>query len=163
MKTVQEVMKKNIIRVDKSKTILAVSRIMSEKSISCVVITEKNLPVGIVTERDMIKKVLAEKLASSSKIDKIMTSPLQFVTPDTSFEAALNTMTANKIRRLLVKEGKTVLGLITQTDVLRETKNVETKNNLFTKYQNIQSYVIIGIIAAVMLFLLVSFIKTKFF
>ncbi len=154
MKTIKELMNTKIIRVDKKESILAVAKIMSKNRISCILVLDGDKPIGIVTERDMIKKVIAKQISSKIPVEKIMTKPLKSVSTDTSFESALDIMTAAKIRRLVVTEGGQVVGLVTQTDVLKETKGVAQKNNLFQKYQNIQSYTIIGIAVVVIISLI---------
>jgi len=63
MPSVKDFMTKDIITIDIQKTILAAAMLMSEKMIGCVVITDGKMPVGIATERDFVRRVVARNLS----------------------------------------------------------------------------------------------------
>ncbi len=60
MPTVKDLMTKNVVTIDSDKTVLEAAALMSEKDIGDLVVMENNSPVGIVTERDFVRRVLAE-------------------------------------------------------------------------------------------------------
>lgn len=163
MQTVRDIMTPKIIWANKDDFIVFISEIMSDRNISCVIIKHDDEPVGIITERDLIKKVLAEGIdPKRTTCGQIMTTPLFKVGIDTKLEDALNLMTENHIRRLVITEGNTIVGLITQSDVLQVTKHLHESHKRMTYYQNIQSYVIIAIFSFVFLYLIWIYIKTHY-
>ena len=81
-------------------------------------IIKDNIPIGIVSERDFVKKVVAEdKVASTMSLESIMSKKFRWVPPDSKIEDAVQKMLNNNIRRLLVLENEKLVGVITQTDL----------------------------------------------
>jgi len=120
MPSVKDLMTKNVITVDLSKTIFDAAILMSEKEIACLIIIDDKTPIGIVTERDFVRKVVAKKTPLDAKISEIMSKPLITVDPDSSLRDAARLMINNKIRRLpVVKENKLV-GLLVASDFARQ-------------------------------------------
>ena len=97
------------------------SKLMKEKQISSIiVIDEEKHPIGIITERDIVRRVVCDKkIASNTSVDSIMSKPLVTVESKANIDEAVAIMTKNKIRRLpIVKDGH-LYGLITTTDLIR--------------------------------------------
>ena len=118
MTQVRDIMQKNVITIEQDKTSLDVATILKEKEISFLVIMENEKPIGIVTERDIVKKIAAEdKVASKTPLKEIMSKKFRWVTPDTSIEDAVQKMINNNIRRLIVLENNNLVGVITQTNM----------------------------------------------
>ena len=118
MTQVRDIMQKNVITVEQDKTSLDVAAILKEKEISFLVIMENEKPIGIVTERDIVKKIAAEdKVASKTPLKEIMSKKFRWVTPDTTIEDAVQKMINNNIRRLIVLENENLVGVITQTNM----------------------------------------------
>ena len=118
MTQVRDIMQKNVITIEQDKTSLDVATILKEKEISFLVIMENEKPIGIVTERDIVKKIAAEdKVASKTPLKEIMSKKFRWVTPDTLIEDAVQKMINNNIRRLIVLENDNLVGVITQTNM----------------------------------------------
>ena len=118
MTQVRDIMQKNVITIEQDKTSLDVATILKEKEISFLVIMENEKPMGIVTERDIVKKIAAEdKVASKTPLKEIMSKKFRWVTPDTLIEDAVQKMINNNIRRLIVLENNNLVGVITQTNM----------------------------------------------
>ena len=118
MTQVRDIMQKNVITIDHDKTALEAAVILKEKEISFLVIIKDNKPSGIVSERDIVRKIAAEDLtASSIKLEEIMSKKYKWVEPNTEIEFAVQKMINNNIRRLLVLENENLVGVITQTDL----------------------------------------------
>ena len=96
---------------------------MAEKNIGSIVVTEKGEPVGIVTERDIIKKCCLEASCMKIKVREVMSQPLITIKSDTAIGAALEFMLKKNIRRLLVTEEGTIIGIVTLKDLMRGTIN----------------------------------------
>ena len=116
---VKEAMKTNPVTVKPKTSVKEAAELMKKKGIgNCIVVDEK--PVGIVTESDILKKVVAEdKKASEVLVEEIMMTPLIVTDPYIDIEEAMKIMSKCNIRRLPVIENGVLIGIITQKDVLR--------------------------------------------
>ena len=123
---VRDVMNRKVITVPEDASVKEVSRLMSRKHISCIIVTSKRgKPVGLITERDLIKRVLAkEKKPSALKAADIMTPKLLTLTPDTTIVQAAKMMKEHGIRRFPIMEKNILLGIVTETDILEGLTDV---------------------------------------
>ena len=118
MGQVRDIMQKNVIVIQEDKSALDAAKLISEKDISFLVIVKGGKPVGVITERDFVRKVAAEdKNASQIPLSKIMSYKFRWVEPSTSIEDAVQKMLNHNIRRLVVLENEKLVGVITQTDL----------------------------------------------
>jgi len=118
MTQVRDIMQKNVITIEYNKTALDSAIILKEKEISFLVIIKDGKPSGVVSERDIVKKIAAEDLtASSIPLEDIMSKKFRWVKPDTPIEFAVQKMLNNNIRRLIVLENENLAGVVTQTDL----------------------------------------------
>ena len=117
---VEDVMIKNVITVNPDATVKEAVEIMNEHEIGCLVVMEGNKLVGILTERDMLKRVLGESRNSEkTKVREIMTTSVITTSPTTDLEEAAKLMFERNVKKLpVVMEGKLV-GLVTLTDLAR--------------------------------------------
>lgn len=103
-------------------TVFDALKIMADKNIGSVVVMEDGKYLGIVTERDYCRKViLKEKHSVSTKVSEIMTSTLPHIKPEDTVEHCMELMTGNNIRYLPVFTNDTLTGIISMTDVVKET------------------------------------------
>ena len=115
-------MTKNIISVKNNASVVEAASVMVKNDIGSVVVTKDGKPVGILTERDIVKELCARKLCSEDlKVQEVMSAPLITIGADASIGEAAMLMSDNKIRRLLVTEKGKIVGIITEKDVLRGT------------------------------------------
>jgi len=119
MPTVKDLMTKNVVTVDVNKTVVEAAVVMSEKDIGDLVVMDGDTPVGIVTERDFVRRVLAEGKSVASKVSEVMTSPLKVIDPDAPIKEAARRMVNSEIRRLPVIKANKLVGIITATDFAR--------------------------------------------
>ena len=120
LKNVRDVMNKSIISVDKDGTIRMAVNKMVHGGIGAVIVTEKDKPVGILTERDILKFIANEKMdLDNSKVENIMSAPLISVDSSSSLEEAAGVMLTNNIRRLIIKEKDEYVGIISQRELQR--------------------------------------------
>jgi len=118
---VRHVTSKPLITIDGETSAQDAIKLMVEKNIGALVVTEKGKLVGIVTERDILKKCCPEASCEEVKVREIMSKPLVTVDAETPIGVAVETMTNKKIRRLLVTEGKKIVGIVTQKDLMKGT------------------------------------------
>lgn len=110
-----------VISVDENEDIVQVANRMREQRVGAViVINEHSLPVGIVTERDIVTRVVAEGVSPNTLIaGKIMTSPLKMVEPEMNLMDAMQMMDKENIRRLGVIYKNELVGVITDRNIIR--------------------------------------------
>jgi len=118
MTQVRDIMEKNVITIDYTKNALDASVILKEKEISFLVILKEGKPEGIVSERDIVRKIAAKDIKSSQiQLEEIMSKNFKWVEPETEVEHAVQKMLNNNIRRLIVLEDEKLVGVITQTNL----------------------------------------------
>ncbi|MFB5599274.1 MAG: cyclic nucleotide-binding/CBS domain-containing protein [Nitrososphaeraceae archaeon] len=102
-------------------TVEIVSKLMKQHEIgSVIVIDEENCPIGIITERDIVRRVVCEiKDPLTTKVESIMSRPLITVEHKTRIDKAITTMIQNKIRRLPIVKMGLLHGIITSTDLVK--------------------------------------------
>ncbi len=118
MGQVRDIMQKNVINIQENKTALDAAKLISEKDISFLVIVKDDKPIGVITERDFVRKIAAQdKQASHIPLSEIMSYKFRWVEPSTKIEDAVQKMLNHNIRRLIVLEDEKLVGVITQTDL----------------------------------------------
>jgi len=125
-----DIMTKSVVTLPKGAKISAAAKLMAERSISCIVIVDDgNKPIGIVTERDIVKRVLfANADANKVTLEDVMSSPVITTTKETKLMLAMKKMKENSIRRLVSvdKDGE-LDGIITQTDLHKVMHKLQEK------------------------------------
>jgi len=117
---VEDVMVKEVITIDENSTVKEAAEIMNKFEIGCLIAVRKGKAMGIITERDLLKRVVAEaKDANKTKVKDVMSSPLVVVEPKTDLEEAVKLMFQMKIKKLPVVDGKRLVGLVSLTDIAR--------------------------------------------
>lgn len=117
MGQVRDIMQKNVITIQEDKSALDAAKLIAEKDISFLVIVKEDKPIGVITERDFVRKIAAEdKNASQIPLAKIMSYKFRWVEPSTDIEDAVQKMLNYNVRRLIVLENEKLAGVITQTD-----------------------------------------------
>ena len=136
----------------KSVMVIKAAEEMSAKNIGCVIIVgEKNKIEGILTERDMIKRViLPGKNPKTTKISSVMTSPVSHITPNLNIETVDDMLALKHFRRFPVMEKGNLIGLVTETDLLGATKR------LLGLYHSLQKILIVVIFFLVLFIALIS-------
>lgn len=122
-------MVKNVRTADSYDSVQDVAMLMNKYQIGCVIIVDEGKPVGIITERDMIKRVICKGIAPENvRVIDIMSKALVNASPSMRAGDAAKIMLEWNIKKLpVVEEGKLV-GLVTLTDVLRSEGVIETLN-----------------------------------
>jgi CBS domain-containing protein len=117
---VRDVMVREVITVDENSTVKEAVDIMNEFQIGSLIVLERGKARGIVTERDFLKRVIAEgKDVMTTKVKDIMTIPLVVVEPSTDLEEAVKLMFQSKIKKLAVVDASKLVGIVTLTDIAR--------------------------------------------
>ena len=115
---VKDIMKKNVVSIDSSMSIKEAAIMMDDANVGCIVITQNNNPVGILTERDFVKRVAAKEKALTNKVGEVMSSPLISIGPEETIWDAAEIMQSKRIHKVPVLEGNNLLGIVTATDIV---------------------------------------------
>lgn len=125
LRSVKDVMNPQVIQALPSASVFELAKLMAEHQVSCVVIVEKkntsySIPVGIVTERDILQFQALELNLSKLRARDIMSTPLFCLSPDNSLWEAHQQMQKRHVRRLVVTgcQGE-LLGIVSQTSLLQ--------------------------------------------
>jgi CBS domain-containing protein len=130
---VRQVTRKELVTIYSHYTAQEAAKRMRSKKVSSLVVIEKgDAPVGIVTERDLVRSVCSRDISSDSVlIQEIMSSPIVTIDVDASIEQAADKMIQNKVRHLLITENDKIYGIITPSDFtiyLTENLNMDEVN-----------------------------------
>jgi len=120
--TVGELMEKQVVSVDLNTNVLDCVRAMGKRKVGCaVIVSEEGGAVGIVTERDLVTKVIADALDPAKVLVRdIMSTPLITIGPDAKMSESAELMSEYMIRRLIVVDSdSSLVGIITAGDLAR--------------------------------------------
>jgi CBS domain-containing protein len=122
---VKDIMSKELVTISKERSALDAAKIMTDKGVSSLIVLSGDQPVGIVTERDFIKKICLKELQLSEvPIEQIMSKIRTYATPDTSIEVAVQRMINNRIRRLPIIDDDKLVGIVTVTDLAKHLRTI---------------------------------------
>ncbi|MCS7127024.1 MAG: CBS domain-containing protein [Thaumarchaeota archaeon] len=120
---VRAIARSSVVTIDEGATVEEAAKLMGSKGIGALAVTREGRIVGIITERDVLKRVVAEgRDPKLTRVREAMTSPPITVSPDTTLREAIDLMNRKKIRRLLVEEAGRIVGIFTQRDILALTR-----------------------------------------
>ena len=120
MVKVRDLMTEGIVSVDGEETVIQAARLMSEKELSSVLVKHQGELTGIITDRDIITKVVSKGLDPTKvRVGEVMTSPLMTISEDAPVEEAAKNMAERHIRRLVVERDHQKVGIIAESDMIR--------------------------------------------
>lgn len=143
---VKSIMTKEVITIHPDARIVEAANLMLSKSVSSLVVVDKNKPVAIVSEEDIIKGVLYKK----TKVKDVMDKEFISISPLTKFSEISKVLKEEKIKRFPVVENDKLIGLITETDIIETTRD-------FTRFHQIVQEVILVIFGLATAFFLFYF------
>lgn len=118
----KSIMSKTVVSFKEDDKLLTVAKKMAEKSISCAVIVDKKkAPLGIITERDLVKKIISKGISPDNlKAKDIMSKPVVSVEDRTLLIPAVHLMRKRNFRRLVITKKGKLVGIVTQTDITQK-------------------------------------------
>ena len=133
IQTVKDISKRIVEKTEETTSVKEIANRMKDKNVSSlVVVDELGKPVGLVTERDLVRKVCTlDVLSKSVRIGEIMSSPLITITSDKSPSAAADIMLQKGVRHLLIidkDKSNEFVGLITPLDFLRSQQSIVSED-----------------------------------
>ena len=125
---IRDVMTANPSTVEPNSTVVEAARVMKEADAGVVPVTEGGRLAGMVTDRDIAIRVVAEgKDPGSTKVGEVASRDLVTVDPQQDLDEALRLMAQHKVRRLpVVEEGGRLVGVLAQADIARQGDDMQT-------------------------------------
>ncbi len=115
---VKDVMIDKVATLDISSMIKDAAKLMDEKNIGCIIVTQNDQPVGILTERDFVRRIASKEKPLTSPLEEVMSSPLISIDPDETVWEAAEQMKVKNIHKLPVIDNDKVVGIITTSDLV---------------------------------------------
>ena len=123
---VEDVMVEDVISVSEKATVREAAELMNKHEIGCLVVVKKEKPVGIVTETDMVKRVILNHLdPEKTKVGEIMSGSIVVGSPRMDVDGASKIMRERKIKKLPIVEDGRLVGLVTTTDLVRSPEVIK--------------------------------------
>ncbi|MFH1209531.1 MAG: CBS domain-containing protein [archaeon] len=120
MELVKDVMTTKVITSLENDSLVDIGKKMAKYEISCIIIVRDRKPVGLITERDLSQRVVAKNLnCKKTKAKQVMTKSVKYIEPDKNIYYANQQMKKKKIRRFPVVQNGELVGVITQSDLIR--------------------------------------------
>jgi len=135
MESVKDIMNKKITTFDVNSDVETIAKFMGKADIGAVIITKNKVLVGIITERDMVKRVIAKNLnPKKTKAYEIMTSPVESVSPDANIYYTSDLMRKKGYKRYPVVKNGRVVGMLSQSVLIDYFK--EQRKRFVLKFLN---------------------------
>ncbi|MDH3677045.1 MAG: CBS domain-containing protein [Nitrosopumilus sp.] len=115
---VKDVMISEVSTLDSSAMIKDAAKLMDDKNIGCIILKNGEIPVGIITERDFVRRIASTEKPLTSSLTEVMSSPLISIDPNVTIWEAAEEMKVNNIHKLPVLQNNKVIGMITTTDLV---------------------------------------------
>lgn len=137
MLLVKDIMVTDVVSVGPDVIVKKAVKVMNDFEIGCLIVVEDSKVIGILTERDVLKRVVNEgRKPEETRVGEVMSKPPITVNPDASLENAIQLMFKYKIKKLPVVENNRLVGLITFTDLVRaQPALIQTIKRLFENYE----------------------------
>lgn len=116
---VHDIMKKNVISIDSSMTVQDAAKMMDDAGIGAIVVLENGIAIGIITERDLARRIIAKGKPLTTNVKDAMSSPLIVVNPDDSVWEVAQLMKTRKIHRIPAVKNNSLVGMVTTSDIIR--------------------------------------------
>lgn len=137
-KHVEDIMSKNVLMIEGSKSMMNAARIMGEHHIGSLLVKGPDRPAGIVTERDLLTRVIAaDKDPALVRVSAVMSPRLVTIKPQVTIREAARTMIKEK-GRLVVMDGRQLAGIVTASDLIRSLPLAPETTTLVSKYMTKQ-------------------------
>lgn len=131
---VEDIMVRDVKTAKPEENALKATEIMNEHEIGCIIVKENGKPVGIVTERDLLKRVLFHKKnPDRTKLSEIMSKPLISIKPETPVSVAAKMMIMKQIKKLPVVKDENLVGILSLTDLVRVLRKHDMTDKLQVK------------------------------
>ncbi len=126
---IKDFMVKNVITVDSKKTVYEASKIMAAHNVSCIIVTEKNKPLGVITERTVVQKIIVEQKDPKKTKAKDAMHDLITMDQEEDFFSLAEFMRKEHARRMVIVNKGKLTGIVTETDIVRTSLELQKELN----------------------------------
>lgn len=137
MARIKKIMLADVPRLKREARIGEAAKLLARNQSGCIVVVEGSKPIGIVTELDIVRSVIAKDRSLKAPIAEIMSSPVTSMAPNMKLDEALKIIDTKKFRKYPIVENGELVGLVTKKDVVNAISN----NVKF--HRNIQNAVVV--------------------
>jgi len=116
---VKDIMKTPVLSIDSSMTVKDAAKMMEDVKVGSIVVTENSIVLGILTERDFVRKIVAQEKSFSTKVKDVMSSPLIVISPDETVWELASLMKTRRIHRVPVVDKGRLVGIASTADLTR--------------------------------------------
>ena len=125
--SIRDLMTSDVRACEPSTSAVEAAKVMARENVGPVPVVEDGRLVGMITDRDIVVRVIAEERdPASTTVGEIASRDLVTVTPDTDLDEALEHMSQHQVRRLPVVDGDRLVGIVAQADIARLGKDKKT-------------------------------------
>lgn len=117
---IKENMNSSVLSLNSTVPASDAAKLLEDSKTSAIVVIENQIPVGIVTNKDLMIKIIAHSYPLDTPLRRIMATPLISISPDTDIKEALELMASKKIRKLPVIDKEDVVGMIVASEIARK-------------------------------------------
>ena len=114
---IKKLLDNSVLSVNSTVPAYEAAKLMENSKAGAIVVLENQVPVGIVTNKDLTVKIIAHSYPSDTPIRRIMSTPLIFINPETEINTAAELMASKKIRKLPIISDDKVVGIIIASDI----------------------------------------------
>ena len=121
---ISEIMSRDISGIQRNASVAEVAELMTSRKISCIIVMDGDDVVGVLTEKDLLGRVVAlQRDPANTRVEEVMSFPVTSIPPTFSVFSAGKAMEEMNIRRLVVVKDKRLCGVLTQTDIFMAVRN----------------------------------------
>lgn len=143
------IMTENVITINENTNIEGAAKLMVNKHVNSPLVTKNNMPIAIITKKDLVKGFLS-KNSKKIKVKDVMEGNFLVISPDTNYLFLIKKLNEGEIKKFVVMDHNKLVGIITETDIVDATRD-------FTGYHRILQEVILTIFGLVTAFFLFFF------
>ncbi|HYY77315.1 MAG TPA: CBS domain-containing protein [Gaiellaceae bacterium] len=127
MTQIRDLMTENPSSCERGTPVAEAAKVMAREDVGSVPVVEGGKLVGVVTDRDLVVRVLSEgRDPKSTTVGEVASSELVTLSPDDGLDQALQLLARHQVRRLPVVEGERLVGIVAQADIARHADEVQT-------------------------------------
>ncbi len=122
----KDIMTRKVVTITKGCMISEAASLMKKKDISCLAVTCGDVIEGIVTERDVLRKIIAnQKMFHQIPVSEVMSAPVVTVDEDIGVSDAVNMMQDKHIRRIVIAKDEKMIGIVTESDFVKVLRKIK--------------------------------------
>lgn len=116
----EDIMNRDVLTIDIFDNVLNATVKMNEREVGCVIAVDEGKPIGILTERDILRRIVVEKRdPEKTKVKEVMSTPLITGKPEMRLEDAIKIIILNRVKKLPILSNEKLVGVITLFDIVR--------------------------------------------